>query len=64
LRLFTLIHAYFLTRYVFFGYPQVMARFARVIAPGYPHDFTQRGNRRRQTFFSNADYEADVCRSS
>ena len=31
-----------------------MARFARVIAPGYPHHATQRGNRRQQTFFSNA----------
>jgi len=35
-----------------------MARLARVIAPGYLHHATQRGNRRRQTFFSNADYEA------
>ena len=42
----------------FSGILQVMARFARVIAPGYPHHVTQRGNRRRQTFFSNADYEA------
>ena len=33
-----------------------MARIARVIAPGYPHHVTQRGNRRQETFFSNADY--------
>jgi len=35
-----------------------MARLARVIAPGFRRHVTQRGNRRRQTFFSNADYEA------
>jgi putative transposase len=35
-----------------------MARLARVIAPGHRRHATQRGNRRRQTFFSNADYEA------
>jgi putative transposase len=33
-----------------------MARLARVIAPGYPHHVTQRGNRRQQTFFCEADY--------
>ena len=33
-----------------------MARIARVVAPGYPHHVTQRGNRRQQTFFSGADY--------
>ena len=33
-----------------------MARIARVIAPGYPHHVTQRGNRRQETFFSDADY--------
>jgi len=26
------------------------------VAPGYPHHVTQRGNRRLQTFFSDADY--------
>jgi REP element-mobilizing transposase RayT len=31
---------------------------ARAIAPGYPPHVIQHGNRRRQTFFSNADYEA------
>ena len=34
-----------------------MARIARVIAPGYPHHITQRGNRRQQTFFSEQDYQ-------
>jgi len=28
-----------------------MVRLARVVAPGYPHHITQRGNRRQQTFF-------------
>jgi putative transposase len=33
-----------------------MARLARVVAPGYPHHVTQRGNRRQQTFFCDQDY--------
>jgi putative transposase len=33
-----------------------MARLARFIIPGIPHHVTQRGNGRRQTFFSNKDY--------
>lgn len=33
-----------------------MARLARVVAPGYPHHITQRGNRRQQTFFEESDY--------
>jgi putative transposase len=33
-----------------------MARIARVIAPGYPHHVTQRGNRRQKTFFIEDDY--------
>ena len=33
-----------------------MARMARVVAPGIPHHITQRGNRRMETFFSDADY--------
>ncbi len=37
-----------------------MARIARVIAPGFPHHITQRGNRRQQTFFSDADYDAYI----
>jgi len=28
-----------------------MARIARVVATGFPHHITQRGNRRQQTFF-------------
>ncbi len=33
-----------------------MVRLARVVAPGYPHHVTQRGNRRQQTFFCDDDY--------
>jgi putative transposase len=33
-----------------------MARIARVVVPGIPHHVTQRGNRRMDTFFSEADY--------
>lgn len=33
-----------------------MARIARVVAPGFPHHITQRGNRRQDTFFSDNDY--------
>jgi putative transposase len=36
----------------------MMARHARVVIPGVPHHVTQRGNRRQQTFFSDADYIA------
>ncbi|MGA9750480.1 MAG: transposase, partial [Acidobacteriota bacterium] len=35
-----------------------MARIARVVAQGYPHHVTQRGNRRQQVFFSDEDYQA------
>jgi len=35
-----------------------MARLARVVVPGVPHHVTQRGNRRQQTFFGEADYWA------
>jgi putative transposase len=35
-----------------------MARLARVVVPGLPHHVTQRGNRRQETFFSDADYAA------
>ena len=31
---------------------------ARVVAPGVPHHVTQRGNRRLETFFGDADYRA------
>ena len=33
-----------------------MLRIARVVVPGLPHHVTQRGNRRMQTFFLDADY--------
>ena len=33
-----------------------MARLARVVAPGLPHHVTQRGNRRQDVFFAQADY--------
>jgi putative transposase len=33
-----------------------MARIARIVAPGYPHHITQRGNRRQPTFFCEDDY--------
>ncbi|MBW1637467.1 MAG: transposase [Deltaproteobacteria bacterium] len=33
-----------------------MARMARVVIPGIPHHITQRGNRRLDTFFTDADY--------
>ena len=33
-----------------------MARFARVVVPRLPHHIVQRGNRRQQTFFCEADY--------
>ena len=35
-----------------------MVRIARVIAEGYPHHITQRGNRRQKTFFRDEDYKA------
>ncbi len=34
-----------------------MPRFARLIAPGYPHHVTQRASRRQTTFFSESNYE-------
>ena len=33
-----------------------MTRLARIVIPGLPHHVTQRGNRREQVFFSDADY--------
>ena len=33
-----------------------MARLARVVVPGMPHHIIQRGNRRQQAFFCDADY--------
>ena len=38
-----------------------MARLARVVAPGYPHHVTQRGNRRMQTFFGEDDLLVKVA---
>lgn len=35
-----------------------MSRLARVVAPGFPHHVTQRGNRRMRTFFGDEDYRA------
>ena len=35
-----------------------MARIGRIVAPGYPHHITQRGNRRMETFFADDDYQA------
>jgi hypothetical protein len=37
-----------------------MARIARVVAPGLPHDITQRGNRRQATFFGADDDRAPL----
>ncbi len=38
-----------------------MPRFARFIVPGYPHHVTQRGNRRMDVFFGNADRMAYIA---
>src|SRR3990172_8805444 len=35
-----------------------MARLARLVIPGLPHNVTQRGNRGQQTFFNEGDYAA------
>jgi len=35
-----------------------MARLARLVIPGMPHDVIQRGNRRQRTFFNDGDYAA------
>lgn len=37
-----------------------MARLARVVVPETPHHITQRGNRRQQTFFVEADDRTDL----
>lgn len=34
-----------------------MARFRRLVVPGYPHHITQRGVRRQTTFFDELDYQ-------
>jgi putative transposase len=38
-----------------------MARLARIVVPGLPHHVTQRGNRRQQTFFGEADIDAYIA---
>jgi putative transposase len=35
-----------------------MARIARIVVPDVAHHVTQRGNRRQEVFFSDADYQA------
>ncbi len=37
-----------------------MARLARVVAAGFPHHITQRGNRRQEVFFGDEDYQAYI----
>jgi putative transposase len=37
-----------------------MARLARVVVPGLPHHVVQRGNRRQDVFFSDADKDAYI----
>ena len=37
-----------------------MGRIARIVAPGYPHHITQRGNRRQETFFKQEDYRSYI----
>ena len=34
-----------------------MPRIARIVAEGFPHHITQRGNRRQKVFFSESDYQ-------
>lgn len=41
----------------------LMARVARVVAPGLPHHVTQRGNRRQQVSFTDEDF-AEYRRTS
>ena len=41
-------------------YPADMARLARIVVPGVPHHVTQRGNRRLDVFFGDADYAAYI----
>lgn len=42
-----------------------MPRIARLVAEGFPHHITQRGNRKQKVFFSESDYRAylDLFRS-
>ena len=41
-------------------YPQLMPRIPRIVVPGVAHHVTQRGNRRLQTLFVDADYRRYV----
>ena len=47
-----------------------MARLGRIVAPGFPHHVTQRGNRRQKVFFEPSDYAlyrdvlAERCRKA
>ena len=47
-----------------------MSRLARLVAPGFPHHVTQRGNRRATVFFEDGDYAlyrdllAERCRKA
>lgn len=38
-----------------------MPRIARIIAPGYPHHITQRGNNRATVFFDEEDRQTYLC---
>lgn len=38
-----------------------MAKFARLVVPGYPHHVTQRGVRRQRTFLDKLDYQNYQC---
>ncbi len=38
-----------------------MARFPRLVVPGYPHHVTQRGNRKQRTFFRATDYRRYIA---
>ena len=40
-----------------------MARLPRLVLPGIPYHVTQRGNRRAQTFFEEADYALNPVRA-
>ncbi len=40
---------------LFYSYYTHMPRIARIIAPGYPHHVTQRGNNRSLVFFDDED---------
>jgi len=42
------------------AYFSSMVRIVRVVAPGFPHHITQRGNNRQKTFFNDADYQAYI----